>query len=290
MTKQEIKEKILKFKTDEEIINFIKQRILELEKETKEKTIGQGYTTISNDYISSKIHYKPVASLNGKDSPNLLYDDMTPYVELIKELSNYKSYLNELYLFRPLMFEIFNYMSCKESKDNIGDTLIERSLLYFKTMSNGIENISIREFHKNKYAFCSENSGLAQNIFKILGIDSQLIIGTRNDEPHAYNLIFPKGYGNLPAVLFDSSYTIDFVNDESKHFSFGYFKVLNDQEYNNLMSGNVTPIDISSSAQTLLKYYPQLSGLCPMYENAKYSIGSSELTKKFKVISEYSQI
>ncbi len=62
MAKQE---KILKLKTDEEIINFIKQRILELEKETNEKTIGQGCTDIS-DYISSRIHNKLVASLNGK--------------------------------------------------------------------------------------------------------------------------------------------------------------------------------------------------------------------------------
>ena len=110
-----------------------------------------------------------------------------------------------------------------------------------------LKNINQRISWK-KICICSKNSGLAQNIFKILGIDSKLIIGARNDEPHAYNLIFPKGYGKLPAVLFDSSYTIDFVNDESKHFFFGYFKVLNDQEYNNLMFGNVTPIDISLSA------------------------------------------
>ena len=44
-------------------------------------------------------------------------------------------------------------------------------------MNTGRESLSIKEFHKNKYAFCSENTGLAHNIFKILGIDSQFVIG-----------------------------------------------------------------------------------------------------------------
>lgn len=276
MTKEEIKKKILELKTDEEIMSFINFRIAELESIAQEKIVGQDYTITFDDYISSKVKFKPVASLNNKECPNLIYDDILPYFELIKELAIEKTYLNELFLFTPLMFEIFNYMSSKENKDNIDDTLIERHLLYFNAMNTGRENISIKEFHKNKYAFCSENTGLAHNVFKILGIDSQFVIGKRNNENHAFNIVFPKGYGNSPAVLFDSSYTIDFINDRGSKYSFGYFKVLTQEEYNNMLSGNSTPINLDGSVNNLIRYYPMLSGCNASFENASYSIGLGE--------------
>lgn len=273
MTKEEVKKKTLELKTDEEIMSFINFRIAELENIAQEKIVGQYYTITFDDYISSKVKFKPVASLNNKQCPNLIYDDILPYFELIKELATEKTYLNELFLFTPLMFEIFNYMSSKENKDNIGDTLIERQLLYFNAMNTGRENISIKEFHKNKYAFCSENTGLAHNIFKILGIDSQFVIGKRNNENHAFNIIFPNGYGNSPAVLFDASYAIDFTNDLGNRYSLGYFKVLTPDEYNNMLSGNSTPINLDGSADNLIRYYPMLSDCNAILENASYSIG-----------------
>ena len=146
-------------------------------------------------------------------------------------------------------------------------------------MNTGRESLSIKEFHKNKYAFCSENTGLAHNIFKILGIDSQFVIGKRNDENHAFNIIFPKGYGNSPAVLFDSSYSIVFTNSLGNRYSFGYFKVLTQEEYNNMLSGNVVPINLEGSATNLIRYYPMLSSCTPNYENASYSIGINEKSK-----------
>lgn len=273
MTKEEIKKNILELKTDEEIMSFINFRIAELESIAQEKIVGQDYTITFDDYISSKVKFKPVASLKSKECPNLIYDDILPYFELIKELATNQSYLNELYLFTPLMFEIFNYMSSKENKVNIEDTLIERQLLYFNAMNTGKENISIKEFHETKYAFCSENTGLAHNIFKIFGIDSQFVIGKRNDENHAFNIIFPNGYGNSPAVLFDASYTIDFTNDLGNRYSLGYFKVLTPDEYNNMLSGNSTLINLQESANNLIRYYPTLFGCTANFENVSYSIG-----------------
>ncbi|MDY2724382.1 MAG: hypothetical protein SPF04_02910 [Bacilli bacterium] len=279
MSKEEIKQKILELKTDEEIESFISLRIAELESIAQEKIVGQDHTITFNDYISSKVKFKPVASLKNKECPNLIYDDILPYFELIKELATNQSYLNELYLFTPLMFEIFNYMSSKENKDNIEDTLIERQLLYFNAMNTGKENISIKEFHKNKYAFCSENTGLAHNIFKILGIDSQFVIGKRNNENHAFNIIFPNGYGNSPAVLFDASYTIDFTNDLGNRYSLGYFKVLTPEEYSNMLSGNSTPINLQGSANNLIRYYPTLSNCTASLKDASYSIGLGDPLK-----------
>lgn len=279
MSKEEIKQKILELKTDEEIESFISLRIAELESIAQEKIVGQDHTITFNDYISSKVKFKPVASLKNKECPNLIYDDTLPYFELIKELATNQSYLNELYLFTPLMFEIFNYMSSKENKDNIEDALIERQLLYFNAMNTGKENISIKEFHKNKYAFCSENTGLAHNIFKFLGIDSQFVIGKRNNENHAFNIIFPNGYGNSPAVLFDASYAINFTNDLGNRYSLGYFKVLTPEEYNNMLSGKSTPINLQGSANNLIRYYPNLSNCTASFEDASYSIGLGDPLK-----------
>ena len=66
MNKVEIMDKISEFKTDEEIYQFIYERLLYFEEMTTEKTVGQGYTASFEDFISSKVHYKPVASLGDK--------------------------------------------------------------------------------------------------------------------------------------------------------------------------------------------------------------------------------
>ena len=279
MTKQEIKERILNLKTKEEIENFINERIYFLESISKESTVGQGYTDTFDGYISSKTHYKAVAALSNCESPDLVYDDIGPYVDLLTELSSEKSYLNELYLFTPLMFLIFNYMSRKENRENPNEPLIERSIIYFNAMSNGIEKISISKFHLNKSAFCSENSGLAQNVFKILGIDSQLVVGRINGENHAFNIVFPHGYGSIPAVLFDSSNQIDFIKDQEQTISMASFKVLTGEEYNDLFSVKGAYIDFGKSAETLKKYYPELEGFLPKYDNATYSIGGVPKTE-----------
>ena len=93
------------------------------------------------------------------------------------------------------------------------------------------------------------------------------------------HIIFPKGYGNSPAVLFDSSYSIVFTNSLGNRYSFGYFKVLTQEEYNNMLSGNVVPINLEGSATNLIRYYPMLSSCTPNYENASYSIGINEKSK-----------
>lgn len=274
MNKDQIRETIKNFKSDDEILNFIKERILFFETQSTEQTIGQYYTNIFSDFISSKVHYKPVASPPGLNAPNLVYDDITPYFELIKSLSKSKAYFNELFLFTPLSEKIFDYLSSMDSKANLDDTLFNRTWLYWDYMKKGKNEISIEEFHKQKCGFCSENAGLAHNIFKILGIDSQLVMGKRNNENHAYNIIFPRGYGNQPAVLFDPSHFIDFKLENGKHYSMGYFKILTIDEYNNMLIGNGTMLDLSPSVVTLIKCYPSyLTGLIPCYEDARYSIG-----------------
>ena len=86
MTKEEINKKIFELQSEEEIINFVKERLKELEINSEEKTVGQNYTDSFRDYISQKIHYKAAENFNNFECPDLVYDDITPYINLIKEI------------------------------------------------------------------------------------------------------------------------------------------------------------------------------------------------------------
>ena len=270
--KEEIKKRILSFKSDQEILEFIKNRIIELEQNLVPEKIGFGYKNIYNDYISSEIKYIVGHSFFKDDFPSLVFDDVTPYFELIKQLSKSKEYYNELYLFTPLMYEVFNYLSSTERRVNALDTARKRDKLYLNALRNQKSTISIKEFHDEKLGLCGENAGIAHNLFKILGIDSQLVIGKRNDEEHAFNIVFPRGYDSTPAVLFDPSHTINFKSEEQKNYSLGYFKVLTSEEYNKMISGGTISIDLEGSVNNLFRYYPMLSGCVASYEKANYSI------------------
>ena len=105
MDKVEIQKRIYELKSDEEIVEFVKSRIDELERDSVESTVGQGYTDLFQEYISEKTHYKAGASLSDTDCPDLVYDDITPYVELIKEIRKGNWY-NELTLLSTIFFTI----------------------------------------------------------------------------------------------------------------------------------------------------------------------------------------
>lgn len=278
MTKKEIKEKIFELKSDEEIEEFVKNRIAQLEMITKEKTAGQGYTTTFDDYISSKVKFKPVAPIKDKTCPNLVYDDILPYLELIKILAEEKTYLTELYLFSPIAVEIDKYFSNNKVKSCMLESLMDRQAIYFHAVNENIENISIKEFYKKNCGFCSEKAGLVHNMFKILGVDSQFVIGKRDDQNHAFNIIFPHGYGVAPAVLFDASFRLTLTNGLGKNYSCGVFKVLKQEEYENMISGNNTLINFENSVNNLFEYY-SLQGFSASYENAEYCMGIEPYSK-----------
>lgn len=63
MTKAEINKKIFELQNDEEIINFVKERLNELETNSAEKTVGQNYTDSFQDYISKKCIIKQLKNL-----------------------------------------------------------------------------------------------------------------------------------------------------------------------------------------------------------------------------------
>ena len=72
---------------------------------------------------------------------------------------------------------------------------------------------------------------------------------------HAYNLVYPKGYGNFPVVIYDPSHFVNFINGDKK-LSFGYYKALSEEEYKSLKMGEPHKIDLTKTE----KLYRQLYG------------------------------
>jgi hypothetical protein len=269
MTKEELESKInqLDKTNDDEIVDFVKSRIQELEDESVESTVGQGYGDTFREYISSKTRYKPAA---GRYCPDLLYDDITPYVELIKLLKCGYHVKNIEPLFTKIYWDICNYLPSKDS------TGVKRQIIYNCYSGQTVSIVKIRE---NKCAMCSEKSGMAQNIFKFLGIDSEFVCGYRGEELHAYNLVYPNGYDNKPVILFDGSFHLDF-NKGDEQIQIPYMVELSEEEYKKLIERKIIMLDVSTTE----KKFKGDKGFSDDYifcgDNQEYKIG---LTKEESV-------
>ncbi len=241
---KEIRQIIINLKNEEEIEKFVNDRIDELEKDSVEKTVGQNYTTTFSEYISSKIHYKPVDKPYGQKCADLVYDDKQPYIDLIKRLNQgYNLYT----LFNDVYYSINKYMA--NTIPNEGIAMEKRGNLYAWT-----DRVSIKTIKENGVAMCSENAGLSHNMFRLLGIDSQLVCGYRNGEPHAYNIIYANGKGIGPMVIFDPSYEVKF-NNNGVDSSYGFFSFLSDEDYERLVNGNEIKVDLSMTEKGYRKSY-----------------------------------
>lgn len=243
MTKTEINKKIFELQSDEEIINFVEERLNELETNSVEKTVGQNYTDSFQDYISQKTHYKAAEKFDDSECPDLVYDDITPYINLIKEIKK-GTWYNELTLFTTIFFTVHGYLP----SEDIG---LGRYMTY---KSHKDKRLSIKSVRDNECAFCSEKAGMAHNLFKFLGIDSEVVVGARGTEMHAYNFIYPNGYEKEPMVLFDPSHFVNFINGNNK-ISFGFYKAFGRQDYEALKNGTPTQIDLTKTEETYRKLY-----------------------------------
>lgn len=243
MTKAEINKKIFELTTDEEIISFINERLNELETMSEEKIVGQNYTDSFQDYISQKTHYKSAEKFDDAECPDLVYDDITPYINLIKEIKK-GSWYNELTLFNTIFWTVHQYLP----SEDIG---LGRYMTY---ASHKGKKLSIKTISENGVAFCSEKSGMAHNMFKFLGIDSEVVCGARGTEMHAYNFVYPNGYGNEPIVLYDPSHFVNFIKNDNK-LSLGFYKAFSKQDYETLKAGTPIQINLSKTEETYRKLY-----------------------------------
>lgn len=264
MNRIDLLNKIYSLKNDEEIEKFVKERLQELDETAEEKIIGQGYTDIYRGFIGQKTHFKAVGSTDKFKCPDLVFDYITPYINVIKEIKKMSEY-DDLYLLSIIFYEL-NDLSNIAKAD-----LVSRTAYYYNARNNS-ENVSIKKIFSTGDAFCSERSAMVHNIFKLLGIDSELVIGYRDSEPHVYNVIFIKGYDQEPMILFDSSHFVTFKNDES-NFSCAYFYGFKKDKYDEMILGNsFTPIMSKTE-----EYYRHKFGFDEKYkfevETPKYVIG-----------------
>ena len=276
MEYEEIQKRIYACADDEDIRDFVLERIHELEIGSEETTMGQTYTDTFNEYISSKVHYKPGAPFRdiGKECPDLVYDDIEPYVSLIKNIRK-GSYYNALTLLTTIFLEIHQYLPNHDWAEQ------NRVLEYRCHIEKG--SISIKEIKQEACGFCSERAGLSHNMFKLLGIDSSLVCGIRKQEGkkvenHAYNIIYPNGYNDTLSVIFDPSHHIKFINKEGLKQSFGYFKTLSTEDHAKMRNGETVLLDIAPSGEKLKHFYEGfLDGYEMQPESATYGIGLEKI-------------
>ncbi len=264
---QTIKKEIDLLTNDEEIEKYVKNRLDTLEEGINEETIGQGYTDSYDGYIGLKTHYKAMASNDNYKCPDLKYDYIQPYIDLVKNIKN-KGH-NELTILNEIFYLINNLSDLSHSEE------LSRGLTYLSAIQRN-ESVSIKTIFDNDCAFCSERSGMAQNLLVFLGIDSKLVTGYRNDEPHAYNIVFPKGYENEPMFLFDTSHFVNFKSEDHR-YSLAYFYGMNNEKYKELISGKQYKIELSKTES----FYRNMYGFGNDYtfdgSEPKYTFG---LTKK----------
>lgn len=225
----DILNQIIELKTDDQIWHFIINRIFKLELSSEEKTVGQNYTDSFRDYISKKIHFKTAQDFEECECPDLIYDDLEPYFNLIKLIkqNNCCDITHLLLLIQVAIYEYFNPNSIESEKDKI----IARYTTY---LSSKDKSLSIKIIRKNGIAVCSEKSGLAHNMFKFLGIDSEFVCGALNDGYHAYNFIYPNGYGSEPTILNDSTNFFYYTLQKNEYEQFIFGKPLTVGKDNNL--------------------------------------------------------
>lgn len=209
---------INELKNDDQIWHFIINREFKLGFNSEEKIVGQNYTDSFRDYISKKIHFKPVEWFDDGECPDLIYDDNEPYFNLIKLIKqmNCHDISTLLLLIRVVIHEYFKINSIDSEKDKI----IAKYTTY---LANKDKSISIKTIRRNGIASCSEISGLVHNFFKFLGIDSEFICGGvkgLDSGPHAYNLVYPNGYGSEPVILNDTTNFFDYTLTKSEYEQF----------------------------------------------------------------------
>ncbi len=186
--------------TDEDIINFVKNRLSILENNTPPTTINNydGTNTIYNGYINSN------SSIITSNMVNpFCLNDIDLYINFIKVIKskNINGIMSLISTLQNYIIETFDYKGDYQKRINI-------------YLSNKDEkNISIKNFYHNNSALCSERSATVQNLASLVGLNSYIIFGKlsadNETETHAYNIFKMK---NNTLVLFDSTNPVTLEN------------------------------------------------------------------------------
>ena len=251
---------------DSEISEYVDNKLKLLEDSSQDEIIGQGYTDAYRNYIGLKTHYKPILSTSDFSCPDLVYDYKEPYVALVKSIRK------NGYSIVSIMNQMFRIVNGYSPLGEI--TLLNRSLAYIMA-EKANKKLSIEALFNVKGAFCSEKSGLVHNMFKFLGIDSELVFGYNDKKAHSYNMVYPYGYGKEPMFLLDVSYFIDFIKDNNK-YSLAYLYAMDNDSYDAFVLGKEYRTDLKK----MEAYYRHFYNLDDSYRfvgsNKIYTYGLSK--------------
>ena len=182
---------ISNLKTEEEIIDFVKNRINILENNSK-------IVDINNYENENKIYEGYINSNSQVNSSNLVkpfcINDLDLYINFIKDLKE-KNITNVISLISLLQDYIIDTFGYKGDMNN-------RITTYLTYKEQG--SVPINRFYQNNSALCSERSASVQNLASLVGLKSYLLFGKLSSEneteTHAYNIFQMK---NNTLVLFD---------------------------------------------------------------------------------------
>lgn len=104
---------------------------------------------------------------------------------------------------------------------------------------------------------------------------------------HAYNLVYPKGYGNYPVAIYDPSHFVSFLKDDNKIY-YGYYKTLSKEEYESMKLGNPYKIDLTKTEKAYRDLYGyngllddcEFNGDTPYYT---YGLEAAKMMKKHNI-------
>ncbi len=157
-------------------------------------------------------------------------DDEDSYIECITSLGEEKGYMR--------LLSIFAYIQEKFGTCANAD---KRWKFYSSFDWDSDQPISIKEFYGTDMAMCTERASFTHNILKLLGYDTELIVGhlinSGNREGHCYN-IYTTSKGKH--VLFDTAYWILLKNNEGISdavYAHPIIVKISEDEYSRILGG-----------------------------------------------------
>lgn len=210
---RQIIEKINSLDTDEELKEYVRQRIDYLEKNSKTRKLSNmnmngdksQYGTNIEGYINSD---SPIETSKMVDP--FYIDDFNLYFDFAKQIksamqnrgADYSNLIDIFYEFSFFTESLFGYKGNFNNREKV--YLVERE-----------GNISIADFYHNDSALCSERSATVHNIATFFGLKSYLIFGELvagdKTDTHAYNIIQAVD-GTL--ILYDSTNPVHLESGE----------------------------------------------------------------------------
>lgn len=198
----EIFEIIKKLSSKKEIDDFVKLR-LNMINNSEIKEIGiETDTNCYKKLLNEKIKVNTTCNIYTEDNVitdciigSVVFDDNNIYKYLIKAIKKSDNVYEAV------------YKATKKYVSNsfIPNSIIEKTRNDFYARFSGCNNkpLSIKLLRNVKLSMCTEMAGIAHNMFRFLGIESDMITpGICIPNIHSYNIIYPEGRDKY-AILCD---------------------------------------------------------------------------------------